>query len=110
MPDFDERVLNGMSVFAAIVDAGSFARAGKHLGISQPGVSRAVARLEARLGIRLFNRTTRVVSLTDDGMVGQQLFAGEATRLAYGTDEASEGREAFVEKRTRDFSKFPYQY
>lgn len=68
MPDFDERVLNGMSVFAAIVDAGSFAQAGKHLGMSQPGVSRAVARLESRLGIRLFNRTTRVVSLTDDGM------------------------------------------
>lgn len=49
-------------------------------------------------------------NLTDDGMVGQQLFAGEATRLAYGTDEAVEGRDAFVEKRTRDFSKFPYQY
>lgn len=49
-------------------------------------------------------------NLTDDGMVGQQLFAGEATRLAYGTDEAVEGRDAFVQKRTRDFSKFPYQY
>jgi DNA-binding transcriptional LysR family regulator len=67
MPDFDERLLSGMGVFAAIVDAGSFAAAAKHLGLSQPGVSRAVARLEARLGIRLFHRTTRVVSLTDDG-------------------------------------------
>jgi naphthoate synthase len=49
-------------------------------------------------------------NLPDDGMVGQQLFAGEATRLAYGTDEAREGRDAFVEKRPQDFSKFPWHY
>ena len=49
-------------------------------------------------------------NLPDDGLVGQQLFAGEATRLAYGTDEAVEGREAFLEKRKRDFSKFPWHY
>lgn len=49
-------------------------------------------------------------NLVDDGLVGQQLFAGEATRLAYGTEEASEGRDAFVEKRDQDFSKFPWHY
>ncbi|MBZ0115409.1 MAG: 1,4-dihydroxy-2-naphthoyl-CoA synthase [Sandaracinaceae bacterium] len=49
-------------------------------------------------------------NLVDDGLVGQQLFAGEATRLAYGTDEAKEGRDAFVEKRDKDFSKFPWHY
>ncbi|MDB9786743.1 1,4-dihydroxy-2-naphthoyl-CoA synthase [Bacteriovoracaceae bacterium] len=49
-------------------------------------------------------------NLPDDGLVGQQLFAGEATRLAYGTDEATEGREAFVEKRAKDFSRFPWHY
>jgi naphthoate synthase len=49
-------------------------------------------------------------NLCDDGLVGQQLFAGEATRLAYGTDEAREGRDAFLEKRARDFSKFPWHY
>lgn len=49
-------------------------------------------------------------NLTDDGMVGQQLFAGEATRLAYASDEAKEGRDAFLEKRDQDFSKFPYHY
>jgi len=49
-------------------------------------------------------------NLTDDGMVGQQIFAGEATRLAYGTDEATEGRTAFVEKRKADFSTFDRQY
>ena len=46
----------------------------------------------------------------DDGMVGQQLFAGEATRLAYGTDEAQEGRDAFLEKRNQDYSDFPWHY
>jgi naphthoate synthase len=46
----------------------------------------------------------------DDGLVGQQLFAGEATRLAYGTDEAQEGRDAFLEKRDRDFSDVPWHY
>ncbi|MCP4501708.1 MAG: 1,4-dihydroxy-2-naphthoyl-CoA synthase [Deltaproteobacteria bacterium] len=49
-------------------------------------------------------------NLLDDGLVGQQLFAGEATRLAYGTAEAQEGRDAFVEKREQDFSDFPWQY
>jgi len=49
-------------------------------------------------------------NMVDDGMVGQQLFAGEATRLAYGTDEAREGRDAFLEKRPRDFKRFPYHY
>ncbi|MFZ9027442.1 MAG: 1,4-dihydroxy-2-naphthoyl-CoA synthase [Crocinitomicaceae bacterium] len=46
-------------------------------------------------------------NLIDDGLVGQQVYAGEATRLLYGTDEAKEGRDAFLEKRKRDFSKFP---
>ncbi len=49
-------------------------------------------------------------NMIDDGLVGQQLFAGEATRLAYGTDEAVEGRNSFVEKRPRDFSKYPWHY
>ncbi len=49
-------------------------------------------------------------NLLDDGLVGQQLFAGEATRLAYGTDEAQEGRDAFLEKRKQDYSEFPWHY
>ena len=49
-------------------------------------------------------------NMTDDGMVGQQLFAGEATRLAYGTEEAQEGRDSFLEKRDQDFSSFPWHY
>ena len=49
-------------------------------------------------------------NLPDDGLVGQQLFAGEATRLAYGTDEAVEGRDAFLEKRDQDYSRFPWHF
>ena len=47
------------------------------------------------------------LNLIDDGLVGQQVYAGEATRLLYMTEEAVEGRNAFLEKRERDFSKFP---
>ena len=46
----------------------------------------------------------------DDGLMGQQVFAGEATRLAYGTDEAVEGRDSFLEKREPDWSPFPWQF
>jgi naphthoate synthase len=49
-------------------------------------------------------------NLIDDGLVGQQIFAGEATRLAYGTDEAAEGRDAFLEKRTPDWAAFPWHF
>jgi len=49
-------------------------------------------------------------NLPDEGLVGQQLFAGEATRLAYGSEEAVEGRDAFLEKRPPDYSRFPWHY
>ena len=49
-------------------------------------------------------------NLIDDGLVGQQVFAGEATRLAYMTDEAAEGRDSFVEKRDPDWSPFPWHF
>ena len=50
------------------------------------------------------------LNLVDDGLVGQQVFAGEATRLAYMTDEAAEGRDSFLEKREPDWSSFPWHY
>ena len=50
------------------------------------------------------------LNATDDGLVGQQVFAGEATRLAYMTDEAAEGRDSFLDKRDPDWSPFPYHY
>ena len=49
-------------------------------------------------------------NLIDDGLVGQQLFAGETTRLAYMTDEAAEGRDQFLEKRDPDWSPYPWYY
>ena len=49
-------------------------------------------------------------NMVDDGMVGQQVFAGEATRLAYMTDEAQEGRDAFLEGREPDWSDVPWRY
>ncbi|MCL4167505.1 UNVERIFIED_CONTAM: hypothetical protein GTU68_048107 [Idotea baltica] len=49
-------------------------------------------------------------NLIDDGLVGQQVFAGEATRLAYMTDEAAEGRDSFLEKRDPDWSAYPYHF
>ena len=49
-------------------------------------------------------------NLVDDGLMGQQVFAGEATRLAYMTDEAVEGRDQFLEKRDPDWSPFPWYF
>jgi DNA-binding transcriptional LysR family regulator len=67
MANIDTQLLEGLDVMAAVVDTASFWRAGEALGLSQSGVSRAVSRLEARLGLRLFERTTRSVRLTDEG-------------------------------------------
>src|ERR1700744_3693937 len=64
---FDGRLLSGISVLAAIVEGGSFAKAAELIGLTDSGCSRAISRLEARLGIRLLDRTTRAVSLTDEG-------------------------------------------
>lgn len=63
----DGRLLTGVSVLAAIVETGGFGRAGELLGITTSGVSRSLSRLEARVGVRLLDRTTRSVSLTAEG-------------------------------------------
>ncbi|WP_250515730.1 LysR family transcriptional regulator [Caballeronia sp. INDeC2] len=94
MAGFNERILNGIGVFAAIVDAGTFAAAGDRLGMSQPGVSRAIARLEARLKIRLFDRTTRSVSLTDDGRRFFEHVMPHLAGLEEAAASASEGATA----------------
>jgi DNA-binding transcriptional LysR family regulator len=64
---FDARVLTGIGVLTAVTETGSFARAAEALGMTPSGVSRAVARLEARLGVRLFARSPRSVALTEEG-------------------------------------------
>ena len=85
MPNFDERIVNGISVLSAIVDSGSFAAASEILDMSQSGVSRSIARLETRLGIRLLERTTRSVRLTDEG----RRFHEQVMPLLAGLEEAA---------------------
>src|SRR4051812_28177713 len=63
----DVKLFAGIGVFAAVVDSGNFARAGESLGITGSGVSRAIARLEERIGARLLERSPRAVALTEEG-------------------------------------------
>jgi DNA-binding transcriptional LysR family regulator len=64
---YDGRLLSGVTVFMAVVEAGSMARASEALGLTSSGVGRAIARMEARIGVRLLERTTRTMTLTDEG-------------------------------------------
>ena len=94
----DGRVLSGVTVLAAVVETGNFARAGGALGLTPSAISRAVARLEEKLGVRLFDRTPRVVTLTDEGRrfhaeIAPLLAAlGEAADTAAGGAAAVRGR------------------
>ena len=95
---FDGRILAGVSVLAAVVEGGSFVKAAGLIGITDSGVSRAIGRLEARLGIRLLDRTTRSVTLTHEGRsfyeeVKPHLSAIEdAAAVASGATSAVRGR------------------
>jgi DNA-binding transcriptional LysR family regulator len=82
----DSRLLSGISVVTAIVDAGSFVGAGNALGLTQSGVSRAIQRLEQRLGARLFERNAKVVRLTETG----KRFLQEVVPLMSRLEEAAE--------------------
>jgi DNA-binding transcriptional LysR family regulator len=82
---FDGRLLAGVSVLSAVIEGGSFVRAGQALGLSASGISRAIARLEGRVGIRLLDRTTRSVTLTDEG----RRFYEEVSPLLAGIEEAA---------------------
>jgi DNA-binding transcriptional LysR family regulator len=97
MPN-DGRLLGNLSVLVSVVETGNFARAADALGLSPSGVSRAIGRLEAHLGVRLLQRTTRSVHLTDEGqrLVEQvgPLLTGieEAAVSAAGDGQAVRGR------------------
>nr|WP_314072777.1 LysR family transcriptional regulator [uncultured Roseococcus sp.] len=82
---FDGRLLAGIGVMQAVVLSGSFGRAGETLGLTPSGVSRAVARLEARLGVRLFDRSPQAVALTDEG----RRFHAQVAPLLAGIEEAA---------------------
>src|ERR1700692_2045621 len=97
---FDARILTGVGVLAAVTEAGNFARAGATLGLTPSGVSRAVARLEAHVGVRLFDRTPRAVTLTDEG----RRFHAQVLPLLAGLEEAAvdaAGSAAAVRGRLR---------
>ncbi|MEW6436855.1 MAG: LysR family transcriptional regulator [Pseudomonadota bacterium] len=97
---FDGRLLSGVGTFAAVVETGNFARAGDMLGLTPSGVSRAIARLETQIGVRLFDRTPRAVTLTDEG----HRFYTQVTPLLAGLDEAAAeaaGTTAAVRGRLR---------
>src|ERR1700740_575190 len=79
------RLRSGIEVLSAVVGAGSFVRAADALGLTQSGVSRAVARLETRIGVRLFDRTPRAVTLTDEG----RRFHQSVVPLLTGLEEAA---------------------
>jgi DNA-binding transcriptional LysR family regulator len=95
---FDGRMLGGIGVMAAVVEAGSFVRAATALGLTQSGVSRAVARLEERVGVRLFQRSARAVNLTDEG---HRFYAQVAPLLTGIEDAAGEAAGAGSEPRGR---------
>src|ERR1700727_298383 len=82
---FDARILTGVGVLAAVTETGNFARAAEALGLTPSGVSRAVARLEARLGVRLFDRTPRAVRLTEEG----RRFHAQVAPLLAGLEDAA---------------------
>jgi len=82
---FDARILSGVGVLAAVTEAGTFARAAETLGLTPSGVSRAVARLEARVGVRLFDRSPRAVTLTEEG----RRFHARIMPLLAGIEEAT---------------------
>ncbi|WP_434391230.1 LysR family transcriptional regulator [Melittangium boletus] len=81
----DGGLLSGLGVVAAVVEAGNFIGAARVLGLTQSGVSRAVARLEQRVGLRLFDRTSRAVTLTDEG----RRFYEEVAPLLAGIEDAT---------------------
>jgi DNA-binding transcriptional LysR family regulator len=97
---FDTRLLTGAGVLAAVTETGNFARAAEMLGLTPSGVSRAVARLETRVGVRLFNRNPREVTLTEEG----RRFHTQVIPLLAGLEEAAAdaaGTAAVVSGRLR---------
>ena len=90
------------------LQAGAINAVVPHAELEQTGVAWARTILgKSPTAIRMLKFAFNAV---DDGLVGQQVFAGEATRLAYGTDEAVEGRDSFLEKRSPDWAPFPWQF
>ena len=90
------------------VEMGVVNKAVKHKDLEKVGVEWAAEIMsKSPTSIRMLKYAMNAI---DDGLVGQQLFAGEATRLAYGSDEAAEGRDAFLEKREPNWAPYPWHF
>ncbi len=94
MDEIDGRLVGGLVVLAAVADARSFGRAAERLGMTQSGVSKAIAKLEARLGARLVHRTSRAVELTDDGRALYERVAQHLAGIGEAAAETAKSREA----------------
>ncbi|WP_050432922.1 LysR family transcriptional regulator [Chondromyces crocatus] len=90
--DPDRHALDGLGILRAVVEAGSFVGAGEALGLTQPAVSRAVARIEERVGVRLFRRTARSIALTDEGRRFYEAIAPHLRAIEEATIEAGSAR------------------
>lgn len=99
-PRFEVGSLDGLGVLRAVVEAGSFVRAGESLGLTQPAVSRAVARLEDRVGVRIFRRTARAISLTEEGRLFYETVAPHLDAIEQAT-AAARGAKTRVLGRLR---------
>jgi DNA-binding transcriptional LysR family regulator len=94
MDDVDSQLVGGLTVLAAIADAKSFGRAAARLGMTQSGVSKAIAKLEARLGTRLVHRTSRAVELTDEGLALYERVAGHLAGIGEAASQVAKSRDA----------------
>jgi len=93
MDEIDGRLIGGLMVLAAVADARNFGKAAERLGMTQSGVSKAIAKLEARLGARLIHRTSRAVALTEEGRALQERVAEHLAGIGEAAMEISKTRE-----------------
>jgi DNA-binding transcriptional LysR family regulator len=94
MDEIDGRLVGGLVVLAAVADARGFGRAAERLGMTQSGVSKAIAKLESRLGARLVHRTSRAVELTDEGRALHERVVRHLAGIGEAAAETSKSREA----------------
>ncbi len=94
MDEIDGRLVGGLVVLAAVANARSFGRAAERLGMTQSGVSKAIAKLESRLSARLVHRTSRAVELTDEGRALYERVVQHLAGIGEAAAETSKSREA----------------
>ena len=97
--DYDAETMQRMGAVNVVADHGDLERVALEVAVEINAKSPTAQRM-----------LKFAFNLVDDGLMGQQVFAGEATRLAYQTDEAVEGRDAFLDKREPDWSRFPWSF